>query len=194
MNKVSALLLCAVVCFSLQQTSYSQNKKLDKSLKKIDGLFNAGSFEKALSSLKKFKQSAMKLGPTNNYVLIAQLREARINLALGVLTGFETTLSDALATSLTAYGETSTSYAVTMLDVAEIYLEYGNFRISREYTEKAESLLQKTSQLTDDLKARIALQKAEAMIGQGFANAALSALKEQEKYFFDRATDKETVV
>lgn len=194
MKNVSFLLLCAALFIFFSTQSFAQNKKLDKSLKKIDGLYNGGAFEKALSGLTKFKKSAEKLGPNNNYLLMAHLREAKINLALGVLTNFETSINNALNTSLAAFGETSTSYAVTMLDVADIYLEYGNFRLSREYTEKAEAILKKTDQLNDALKGRIALTKAEAMIGQGFANGAIDLLKQYEKYFFDRAVEKETVV
>jgi CHAT domain-containing protein len=194
MKNISRVLLCAALFFFVFTTSYAQNKKLDKSLKKIDGLYNGGAFEKALSGLTKFKKSAEKLGPNNNYLLIAHLREAKINLALGVLTNFETSINNALTTSLAAYGENSTSYAVTMLDVADIYLEYGNFRLSREYSEKGETILKKTNQLNDALKGRIALSKAEAMIGQGFANGAIDLLKQHEKYFFDRAVEKETVV
>ena len=186
MKNISCLLLCVAVCFFCSTQSFSQNKKLDKSLKKIDGLYNGGAFEKALSGLTKFKKSAEKLGPNNNYLLMAHLREAKINLALGVLTDFETSINNAINTSLASYGETSTSYATTLLDVADIYLEYGNFRISREYTEKGEAILKKTDQLNDALKGRIALAKAEAMIGQGFANAAIDLLRQYEKYYFDK--------
>src|SRR6476620_3160655 len=167
MKKVSYLLLSVALCFLMSTACFAQNKKLDKSLKKIDGLYNGGAFEKALSGLGKFKRSAEKLGPNNNYLLAAHLREAKFNLALGVLTNFETSISNALNTSLAAYGETSTSYAITNLDVADIYLEYGNFRLSREYTEKAEAILKKTNQLDAALTGRIAMTKAEAMIGQG---------------------------
>ncbi|HEY0768883.1 MAG TPA: tetratricopeptide repeat protein, partial [Sphingobacteriaceae bacterium] len=194
MKNFSLFLLSAILCTLISAPIQAQNKKLDKSLKKIDGLYNGGAFEKALSSLNKFKKSAEKLGPNNNYLLSAHLREARINLALGVLATFETSVTNALNTSLAAYGENSTSFAITNLDVAEIYLDYGNFRLSREYTEKAESILKKTNQLDEALKGRIALTKAEAMIGQGFANAAIDLLKQHEKYYFDRAVEKETIV
>jgi CHAT domain-containing protein len=178
----------------VSQAALSQNKKLDKSLKKVDSYYSAGNFEKALKTLKKFKAGATKLGPQNTYMVEYYLREARINLALGVVTGFETSLTNALTISLAVFGENSTSYANTMLDVADIYNEYGNFRISREYIDKSVTLLTRTNQLTDALKGKVALIKAEAMIGQGFANEALDILKEADKYFVARAVDKETVV
>jgi tetratricopeptide (TPR) repeat protein len=144
--------------------------------------------------LGKFKKGALKAGPTSNYMVLYHLNDAKINLALGLVTGFESSLNNALTTSLTAYGETSTSYATNLLDVADIYLDYGNFRLSREHIEKSEAILKKTDQLNDALKGRIALLKAEAMIGQGFANAAIDLLREYEKYFAARAVEKETIV
>jgi CHAT domain-containing protein len=172
----------------------AQNKKLDKSIKKIDGYYNAGSFEKALSSLGKFKTSALKLGTTSNYMVMYYLREAKVNLALGVVTGFEASLTNAANASQAAYGENSTMYCSTLLDISKIYLDYGNFRIAREVIEKSEDILKKSNQLTDQLKGRIALLKAEAMIGQGYANAAIQLLRDNEKYFVTRAVEKETIV
>lgn len=194
MKNVCFIAVAVLISLFASQTTFAQNKKLDKALLKIDGYYSAGRLEKAQSALSKFKKGALKVGPNSNYMVTFYLRDARINLALGLADGFENSLSSALTTSLNAYGETSTSYAITMLDVADIYLDYGNFRITREYIEKAEALLKKSDQFTDQLKGRIALAKAEAMIGQGYANAALELLRGYEKYFAARAVDKETIV
>jgi CHAT domain-containing protein len=193
-NASSLSMMLVLLCITLCQTCLAQNKKLDKTLVKIDGYVSGGNFEKALSSLSKFKKGALKIGPNSNYMVVYYLRQARINLALGILTDFEPSLTNALTTSSTAFGESSTMYATTMLDVADIYLEFGNYRLSREYFEKAEALLKKTNQLSDAFKGRIALGRSEAMIGQGFANGALDILKEYEKYFVERAVEKETSV
>jgi hypothetical protein len=48
--------------------------------------------------------------------------------------------------------------------------------------------------MTDDLKGRIVLLDAEAMIGQGFCNEALELLKTVDKYYTSRAVEKETTV
>jgi len=172
----------------------SQNKKLDKSLKKADGYYQSGSFSKALKALEKFRAGALKISPQNNYMLDYHIREARINLAIGMVDGFDNSLSNALNTSKAVFGETSTSYATTMLDVADIYNAYGNFRVARDYAEQAQALLQKTDQLSEQLSGRIALVRAEAMIGQGFTNDAIELLAAVEKYFSGRAVEKETLV
>lgn len=184
------------VLFSLLivQAGYSQNKKLDKGLKKVDAYYKEGNFSKALKALNKVKSGALKISSQNSYMLAYHLREARINLALGIVTDFENSISNALNTSKAVFGEASTGYAETMLDAAGIYNEYGNYRTAREYVEQAEALLTKTEQITEALTARIALVKGEAMIGQGFANDAIELLNGVEKYFAARAVDRETRV
>ena len=120
------------------QPIFSQNKKFDKSLSKIDSRYNAGSFSKASSGLQSLKKSVVaKMGQQNSYMPGLYIREARITLALGVFDGFDKSLENALAASLATFGENSTNYAGTMIDVAETYNEYGNYRLSREYTAKA---------------------------------------------------------
>ena len=176
------------------QPALAQNKKLDKSLQKADAYYKAGRFSKALKALTKLKNGALKLSAQNNYILDYYIREARINLAIGIVDGFESSLENALNTSKAVYGDTSTSYASTMLDVAEIYNEYGNFRVARNFATNAEGLLTKTDQLNESLSARIALVKAEAMIGQGHVNDALELINAFEKYFTSRAVDKGSTV
>lgn len=184
----------AVALCLISQAAVSQNKKLDKTRKKIDAYYDGGYFPKALKSLRKFKSGALKLGPDNNYMVDFYIREARINLASGIVSGFETSLTNALTTSEKIFGATSTSYAATLIDVAEIYNEYGNYRASQEFLKKAKSILDKPDQPDDALKARMNLVKAEALTGQGFCNEAIATARSIEDYFMARAVEKETVV
>ncbi|AYB29241.1 CHAT domain-containing protein [Chryseolinea soli] len=193
--KLARLLLLVVMCVTAAEPLFSQNKKFDKSLKKVDASYASGSFAKASSGLEKLKKSVVaKMGQQNAYMPGLLLREARINLASGMLTDFDKTLADALANSQTMYGDNSATYAGNLIDVAEIYNEYGNFRVSREYLEKAKELLTKTNQYSDALKGRVALAEAEAMTGQGFCNDAVATLRSVESYFAGRAVEKETKV
>ena len=194
MKTIRFYFLAVLICVCNLHPAHSQNKKLDKFLRKVDGFYKAGSFSKALKALGKFKSGVLKISAQSDYMLEYHIREARINLAVGMVEGFETSLSNALTSSQAVYGETSARYASTMLDVGELYNEYGNYRVAREYIEKAEEQLKKNDQLDESLAGRIALLKAEAMIGQGFANAAIEVLGSVEKYFAARAVDKETLV
>jgi CHAT domain-containing protein len=144
--------------------------------------------------LKLKKTITSKMGAENPYMPALYIREARITMALGVFTTFDNTLNNALNSSLAIYGENSTNYASTYIDVAEIYNNYGNYRISREYAGKARDLLKRTDQLTDELKGRLALVEAEAMLRQGYWDEALDLLASVEDYFLKRAVDKETKV
>ena len=192
---ISRLSLFVILNLVAVQPLLSQNKKFDKSLGKVDSYYGAGSFAKASSSLQKLKKSIIsKMGQQNTYLPGLYIREARINLALGVLDGFDKTLNNALTSSFATFGENSASYAGTMIDIAESYNEYGNYRLSREYLEKAKEVLNRTNQLTDYLKGRVAIVEAEAMTGQGFCNSALDLLKSMDSYFAGRAVEKETTV
>jgi CHAT domain-containing protein len=190
----SCILAVLILAIFAPPASQAQNKKLDKSIRKADGYYKAGSFSKALKTLRKLKSGALKISSQNAYMLAFYVREARINLAIGLPEAFEASVANALTTSQAVFGESSTSFASTLLDVGKMYNEYGNYRLAREYIEKADALLVKTNQLDDVMKGKIALAKAEALIGQGFANSALELLNSVEQWFAARAVDKETVV
>lgn len=185
--------LCILLITSF--SARAQNKKFDKSLKKIDGYYASGEFIKAASALKKLKADVTsKMGPSNTYMPGLLVREARTNLASGILVEFEKQVDDALNETVKTFGETSKSYATALLQVAEMYNDYGNFRIAREYTGKAKGILGKTEEIEENFKAKIGLIEAEAMIGQGFCNDAIELLNSYEKHFATRAADKETFV
>jgi CHAT domain-containing protein len=186
--------LFVMVCIIAAQPLFGQDKKFDKSLKKIDSYYAAGSFTKANSTLQKLKKSVTsKMGQENTYMPGLYLREARITLASGILGSFENTLNSALSSSLATFGDNSSTYAGTLIEVAEIYNEYGNYRMSREFLIKAKDLLNKTNQMTEALKGKIALAEADAMIGQGFCNDAIELLRGVEKHFASRAIEKESI-
>src|SRR5262245_29658991 len=102
--KLARLLLLAVMCVAVAEPLFSQNKKFDKSLKKVDAAYASGSFAKAASGLDKLKKSIVaKMGQQNAYMPGLLLREARINLASGMLADFDKTLANALTESQTMY-------------------------------------------------------------------------------------------
>ena len=189
--KPLGLMLLILICHA----SFSQDKKFDKSLRKLDKYYAEGSLPKASSALEKLRKSIVaKMGQKNPYMPGLYIREARIDLASGLLKDFDKTLNNALLSSSSIFGDNSTNYASTLVDVAAIYNEFGNYRISREYVDRARNLLIQTNQLTDILKARIALVEAEAMTGQGFCNEAIALLRSMETHFAGRAVEKETLV
>ncbi len=192
--KIFRACLLALFCLAAIQIAFSQNKKVDKSLAKVDTYYASGNFLKAKSGLDKIKKTVSSKPDLQSYLPGLYIREARINLALGTLSTFDNSLTTALTSSQTTFGDNSTNYATTLIEVGEIYNEYGNFRLSDEYLDRATISLEKSNQLTEALKARIALAQAESLIGQGFWNDAIELLKENEKYFASRAIEKESIV
>ena len=172
---------------------HAQNKKFDKSLRKIDASYAAGSYSKALSSLKKLRSAVVsKMGQQNPYMPGLYTREARINLESGMLEGFTSIVDAAITSSRTIYGETSVNYAATLVEVASIYNDYGYYRRSREYLEQARQVLTRNETGTEYLNALATMVDAEAMTGQGFCSDAIERLNTISGYFAKRAADKET--
>ncbi|MBL7842137.1 MAG: CHAT domain-containing protein [Cyclobacteriaceae bacterium] len=181
---VLALVLSLAACGSL-----------DKKLTKVDAAYNSGDYSSASSGLAKYKKKVTaKFGQSNKYMPGFYIREARINLNSGMLAGFETSITNAIDASVKNYGENSSSHAQTLTDVAETYNQYGNYRLARQYSEKALEIIKGVTPEEPVLKARIELELAEAMIGQGSYNEALDVLATNEKLLVGRAVEKETYV
>ncbi|HET9052535.1 MAG TPA: hypothetical protein VFM90_00065, partial [Cyclobacteriaceae bacterium] len=168
---------------------------LDKKLTKVDDSYSSGDYSKASKGLAKFKKKVTsKFGQDNKYMPGYYIREAKINLNSGQLTGFETSITNAIASSAKQNGDASAPHAQTLADVAEAYNQYGNYRLARAYAERALEILKGVTSEEPVLKSRIDLELAEAMIGQGFYNHALEILEENEKFLAGRAIEKETYV
>jgi CHAT domain-containing protein len=193
---MKALRLIGVLIFALLFTApaFSQ-KKFDKQLAKADKYYNSGSYSKALSTLNKFKKAVTaKLGASNRYMPGYYIREARTNLNSGILVGFEVSLNNAITASAAVNGDATNGHASILTDVAETYNQYGNYRLSREYLMQALEINDKIKPEDLVLKGRINLELAEAMIGQGFSTEALTLLRDNEKFYLERAIEKETYV
>lgn len=168
---------------------------LDKKLTKVDQSYNSGDYSKASSGLSKFKKKVVaKFGADNKYMPGYYIREAKINLNSGQLSGFETSITNAVAVSAKINGDASAAHAQTLADVVEVYNQYGNYRLAREYAEKALAIVSAVTPEEPVLKSRISLELVEAMIGRGFSKNALEILAENDKFLISRAVEKETYV
>lgn len=193
---MKAIRLIGVLVFALLvgSSAFSQ-KKFDKQLAKADKYYNDGNYSKAISALSKFKKSVTaKLGASNKYMPGYYIREARTNLNAGNLVGFDVSLNNAITASTALNGDATNGHASILTDVAETYNQYGYYRLSREYLSKALEINEKIKPEDLILKGRINLELAEALIGQGFSTEALQVLRDNEKFFLERAIEKETYV
>ena len=192
MNMLRASLFFAAA-WLIVTCAHGQNKKFDKSLRKIDANYAAGSYSKAKSGLTRLRSSVVSsMGQQNPYMPGLYIREARINLESGMLEGFESIIQSAVNSSKAIYGETGVKYAATLVDVASIYNQYGYYSRSRDYLEQSKQVLARNESGTEYLQALTTMVEAEAMSGQGFCNEALERFNSVAGYFASRATDKET--
>ncbi|MTI22990.1 CHAT domain-containing protein [Fulvivirga sp. RKSG066] len=185
-------LLCIFIF--LAQPTFSQSK-WEKQLIKVDTEFKEGDYEKANKLLAKFKKKVTKkLGVSNEYMAQYYLRSAKFNIAAGLLIDIDPTIEKALEISTQINGESSQQHALNQLDVADILLLYGNFVEASNYVDRAETTLENANELSDNIKAKIDLKRAQILTGQGYYNEALSFIDSQLNYFRGRAVFKESYV
>ncbi len=195
MKAIRFLLTSLLIVLLGLNTPILAQKKLKKFLGKSDASYDAGDFAKAGKFLTKYKsQITPKLGAQNVYLATYHLRDARLKLALGTLDGFEASLNTAIEVSKNSSGENSSAYINTLLEVAALFNDYGNYRLGALYAAQATEQAAKTSDVSDDEKAKLVLVKSEALIGQGFSREALALLTESDRFFFGRAVEKDTYV
>lgn len=165
--------------------------KYDKTLKKADSYYEQGSFDKAISTLNKLKSKTnSKFGASNKYLPLISLREARVALASGSLINFETQINNTLTHNATINGEKSAAYATALLEIAAMQNDYGNHVKARNLADEVDQLIVNNGLTDENLKAKVSLVRAEALIGQGYCKGALRVLNDVEDFFLKRAVDK----
>ncbi len=169
--------------------------KYDKMLAKADAAYNQGAFDKADKAYEKFiNRVRTGLGEQNQYVAAYYLRVAHLTLSTGELDKFENDIINALKVSVLVNGESSIAHAFTQLEVADLYIAYGNFKKALEIAQKINSQIKDGQLQGESIQAKTMLIVAEAKTGQGFCHEAIQMLKEIDPYFLGRAIDKEQVI
>lgn len=167
-------------------------KKYDKLLQKADDKYEYGDYKKAIKGLKAFKAKIDKLGNENVYTPTYFLREARYYWAFGIVTGFENSLSNALASSIRLNGEKSENHIKVKLEVADIYMLYGNFVAAKQQIDESKTILKENFTEDNDLNAKADLYLAMTLSNMGFYQAALGYITDREQYFRARIANKES--
>ncbi|MFZ9981111.1 MAG: CHAT domain-containing protein [Cyclobacteriaceae bacterium] len=166
--------------------------KYDKALKKAEDAFTAGDYKAAGELLDKFKSKAdKKFGKDNRYTIQVMLFKSRIALANGMSSDFEANALQAIRYSVSANSETSQPHALVLIEVGEMYNQFGAYLKSRMLLETATRILNASGTLKDDLKARIDLNLAECMTGQGFYHEGLKLLYGNATFYTGRTQRQE---
>ena len=177
--------LVAVLAFSLflNATFVAAQAKYDKMLLKAETAYEAGNYNSAYSALTKFKSKVTKkLGSQNAYMPTYYLSHAKYDLASGMVLDFESNVRTAENTSITINQENSLKHGVLLLDVADLYLQNGAYRIAKEYLDKSKKVVETGGFITEALKARLDVSMAEVFMGQGFYNESLELLRSHERF------------
>jgi len=169
--------------------------KYDKMVMTAEASYEAGDYKKAISNLEKFKKKAFKkLGLENAYTPTYYLYLAKYHRASGKIRDFETNVSAAISSSILNNKENSQKHGQLLADVGELYILNGSYRVAIDYLNQSKKILDAGAFMTDAIKARWNVLYAEALIGQGYYNDAISVLLEQEKYYAGRAVKQESYV
>jgi len=186
---LGSILTLLVLSVSTAQT------KWDKAIGKADAYYEIGDYEKANKALLKFnKKAKKKLGADHDYMAGYYMRQAKYNLAWGLLSDFENSINQSLETSKKKYGHSSTKHAKYLLEAAEAYTHYGNFVIAEEFVNEARLAQENSAEKDENLEAKIQLMTAKIYAGQGFYTKAQKYGDEIDQYLAGRAVTKETTV
>lgn len=191
-TSIPALLATSFLVFTI---TFSYSQKYEKKLVKIDESYTEGDYLKGQKNLEKFRKKVnKKLGANNKYMVDYYLRQARFNIATGILVGLDQILENALTVSASVNGEDSKAHALNQLEVADIWVFYGNYINAKKHVDDAEATLKATNEIDDGAKAQIELKKAQILSGQGFYNEALKFINQNLNYFQGRAVTEVSYV
>ncbi|MBN8577414.1 MAG: CHAT domain-containing protein [Cytophagales bacterium] len=182
-----------VLCFS--PAGLMAQAKYDKMLTKAEANYNSGNYNKAISGLEKFRKKAFKkLGQQNVYVPTYYLRLAKYNLASGYIQEFETNIQKAVSNSQSIHQDNSQSYALVLVEAAQLHNMNGSYRVAREYLKQAQQVLEGGDFMKGLTKAQYELVLAETFTGQGYYAEAIALLNPLERLYAGRAIKQETFV
>ena len=185
-------LIAFIIVFCLSPFSVLAQAKYDKAFNKIIDVYQTGDYSNASTALTKFKTSVdKKLGKDHKYTLPIMLTKSRIALALGLTNEFESNTMQTIRYSAASNRETSQPHAEVLIEIAEMYNQFGSFLRSRELLETATKILKGSGSFKDDPKARIELNMAECLTGQGYYSESLKLLYGTEKFFNGRLQRQE---
>lgn len=190
MKTLHSLLFVIFFC-----TLAGAQSKYDKMIAAAETAYEQGNYNKAISSIEKFKSKAFKkIGTPNPYLPLYYLYLAKYNLGAGLTKNFESNIQAAIAANSANKKDDGISMGQLLIDVADLYNQYGSYRVAREYLAKAKTNLDQANAVPDEIKNRWKMIQAESLIGQGYNNEALSYLHEVERYYLKRAAKQETFV
>ena len=179
-----SLLICLNILFS---SSVEAQTKYDKKLEKADELYEIGDYQKARGEIEKIKKSTTKkIGGVNEFLPISRIKEAKYDVALGILGGIHQSLEEGLDMSGVVNGEDSEVHALLLKEATEVMILYGDFMKASSYLEKAKSILE-NSEMDENLVASMDVLDAQILVGRGYYSEAIDLVESKMDYYGGRA-------
>ncbi|MCV9385477.1 CHAT domain-containing protein [Reichenbachiella ulvae] len=180
-----SLLLMLLVLGAHAQTKY------DKLLEKADDAYEVGDYEDARSEIDKIKKkSTKKLGPNNDFMPIAYIKEAKYDVALGFLSGIEQNVTKGLELSTSINGDKSEVHALLLKEATEVMIQYGHLVAAKRYLDDARSILEGAG-MDEDLEASLDVLESQIYVGRGYYNEALALIDKRMPFYLRRALNED---
>ena len=161
--------------------------KYDKKLEKADELYEVGDYSKARSEIEKIKKSTTKkIGGVNEFFPIAKIKEAKYDVALGILSGIHQSVADGLEMSKTVNGADSEVHALLLKEATEVMNLYGDFNQAEHYLSEAKPILESAG-MDENLAAAMDVLDAQIKVGRGFYAEALTLIEGKMDFYATRA-------
>jgi len=183
-----------VVCMVLS-TYFAHAQKWEKYLAKAEDIYEQGDYKKAIKQISKLKaKSIAKLGSANKYLALGYIKEAKNNVAMGRFQKLDELIQKGVDMSIKVNGENTGDHLLLIIEVSDIYLEFGNYRMAEKYVARTEELMESTGITFEDFLAAVDLRKAAVLSGKGYYTEALKLINDREPFYNGRAIDKRTYV
>jgi CHAT domain-containing protein len=164
------LIIGFIAIAPLTLSAQNWNKYYDKS----DAAYVPGDYAKASKFIEKaIKKSTKKLGAENAVLANALMRQARIDIALGVYVGVPEKIARSLEMAEKVSPDDKSSLAYLYKDATSIHIEYGNYVLAEEALGQAKELFA-TGDITDEIVSQLTLLEAQILAGKGYSTKSIA--------------------
>jgi CHAT domain-containing protein/predicted negative regulator of RcsB-dependent stress response len=185
--KNSQLLTLLTILVLLSSVPAIGQTKYDKKLEKADELYELGDYTKARSSIDKIKKSTTKkIGGVNEFLPIARIKEAKYDVALGILKGVHQSLEEGLEMSKVVNAENLEVHALLLKEATEVMNLYGDYVTAYKYLEEARPILEEGG-MDENLAASIDVLDAQIKVGSGYYSEAIDLINGKMDFYQGRA-------
>lgn len=176
------------LCIVFLLGSFAGHAQYQKYLDKAEAEYQVGKYADAMKTIAKMKKAvAKKLGAKNSYLAIALMKEAQINLELGLLNDVERPMNEALAMSYAVNDTASAEHGFMLKEAAEVMLQYGNYQLAETYLTKAITAFKSSDSFIEGIKAETDAMEAKVKVGKGFNQEAIKLIDGQLDFYKNRA-------